>query len=662
MTDVIHLLPDNVANQIAAGEVVQRPASVVKELLENAIDAGASQVRLIIREAGKSLIQVSDNGCGMSETDARMCFERHATSKIRTSQDLFAIRTMGFRGEAMASIAAVAQVELRTRRAMDELGTSILIQNSSVVSQEPCQATPGTSVSVKNLFFNVPARKNFLKGDAIEMRHIMDEFQRVALANPDVFFSLHHNDQEIFHLPAGNLRQRIVKIFGDAINKKLVPVQEETDFIRINGFVGKPDYSKKARGEQFFFVNNRFIKSNYLHHAIAGAYEDLIPEGFHPLYVLFLDVDPTHLDINIHPTKQEIKFDDEKLIYNVLKVSARHALGSHNVTPTLDFDQESSFISARNAPPSQFPSEPRTISEYNSGMGSGSGSPRPSTPSGGEGRHESNLRNWQRLYEGLDLTKKAESDFGNEPEEEGTVIVNIEQWLSGYNTPPGETTSAPQENETTFEQESSSEGEMEIMAIDDASGSFSKAKKDPYQIHNQYIVSQIKSGFLLIDQQNASERILYERYLAALENQPVATQKALFPRTLDLPTSDATLLKEILPEINQLGFDISEFGGNSFVIHGRPADLPTGTDEVALVEKMLDQYRNNLTMDMGVSENIARSMARNAALRRGQSLTVPEMQDIIDLLFACAIPYKSPFGRNCFITITLEELIKKFAG
>ncbi len=645
MADVIQLLPENVANQIAAGEVVQRPASVVKELLENAVDAGATQIRLVVKDAGKSFIQVSDNGCGMSETDARMCFERHATSKIHTSQDLFAIRTMGFRGEAMASIAAVAQVELRTRRNTDELGTCVIIQNSSVVSQEPCQANQGTSFTVKNLFFSVPARRNFLKSDAIEMRHVLDEFQRVALANPDIFFSLHQNDLEIFHLPAGNLRQRIVKIFGDVINKKLVPVQEETDMLRIHGFVGKPDYSKKARGEQFFFVNNRFIKSAYLHHAVFSAYEDLIPEGHYPLYVLFLDLDPEHLDINIHPTKQEIKFDDEKLTYNILKVSVRHALGSHNVTPTLDFEQDSGFVSSRNHVP-QHPSAPRTISEYPSGASGSS--------SGDERRHDNNLRNWQRLYEGLDLVKRENTEPSDEPSGEN-VVVNIEQWLAGQSD-TSEVGSQNMESRVGASQE----GEMDIMAIDDAEGNFTKAKKEPYQIHSQYIVSHIKSGFLLIDQQTASERILYERYMEALRDQPIATQTALFPRTLEMAPADAALLREILVDINRLGFDIAEFGGNAFVIHGRPADLPSGFDEMALVEKMLDQYRNNMSLDLGTTENIARAMARNAAIKRGQSLAVQEMQDIIDQLFACAIPYKSPFGRNCFITLELEELNKKF--
>ena len=625
MTDVIQLLPENVAKQIAAGEVVQRPSSVVKELLENAIDAGATQIKLIIRDAGKTLVQVIDNGCGMSATDARMSFERHATSKIRESKDLFAIRTMGFRGEALASISAVAQVEMRTRRATEELGTRIAVESSSVKTQEPCQCPTGTSIAVKNLFYNVPARRNFLKSDPVEMRHVLDEFQRVAMANPDLFFSLHHNDQEIFHLPAGNLRQRIVKIFGEAANKKLVPVQEETDVLKITGFVGKPDYFKKARGEQLFFVNKRFIKSNYLHHAVVQAYEDLLPSDAFPFYVLFLEIDPMRIDINVHPTKQEIKFDDEKLVYNYLKVTVRHALGSHNITPTLDFEQEPAFQATPTKTPSLKPpsDRPPSVGDY-----------RP--PQNDDRRHDDNLRNWQRLYEGLQLIGKDES------------------------APQGEYNSeAPSGGETglNFEIRPSAEHSQ----MDDESGSFSKGQKEPYQIHGQYIVSHIRSGFMLIDQQAAGERILYERYLEALGSQPIATQKLLFPKTIEFPPADAALLRDILEEVNRLGFEISEFGGNAFVVHGMPADL-SGVSEEALLEKVLAQYKDNLELELGTQDNLARAMARNAAVKRGQSLTVPEMQDLIDRLFACAVPYSSPSGRNCFITFELGELQKRFGG
>lgn len=619
MTDVIQLLPESVANQIAAGEVVQRPASVVKELLENAIDAGATQLKLMVREAGKTLIQVVDNGCGMSETDARMSFERHATSKIRDARDLFAIRTMGFRGEALASIAAVAQVELRTRRAAEELGTRILIEDSTIKAHEPFSGPSGTNLAVRNLFYNVPARRNFLKSDTVEMRHILDEFQRVAMAHPDLFFSLHHNDQEIFHLPPGNLRQRIVKIFGESLNKKLVPVLEETDVLRISGFVGKPDYFKKARGEQLFFVNKRFIKSNYLHHAVVAAYDDLLPSDAYPFYVLFLDIDPARIDINVHPTKQEIKFDDEKLVYHYLKVTVRHALGSNNITPTLDFEQESAFTGR----PIPLPSL-RQESSRNVGSGGND-----------ENRHAENLRRWQQLYEGMNA--------GGQDEES--------------TTPPSGETDERFTQTSSFEVMSGTDSNF----IDDESGSFSRVQKEPYQIHGHYIVNQIKSGFLLIDQQAASERILYERYLQALQQQAVSTQKALFPKHLELPPADAALLRDILNEINDLGFDVAEFGGNTFIIHGYPDTLPSGREE-ELLEKVLHQYKENLELELGVTDNLARSMARNAALRRGQILGVAEMQDLIDQLFACASPYHSPSGRKCFITMEIDELNKRFSS
>ncbi len=631
MTDVIQLLPESVANQIAAGEVVQRPASVVKELLENAIDAGATQIKLLVRDAGKTLVQVIDNGCGMSETDARMSFERHATSKIRDAKDLFTINTMGFRGEALASIAAVAQVELRTRRALDELGVRIVIEDSTVKIQEPCQTPQGTSIAVKNLFYNVPARRNFLKSDPVEMRHIMDEFQHVAMAHPDLFFSMHHNDLEIFHLPAGNLRQRIVKIFGEQVNKKLVPVEEKTDILRITGFVGKPDYFKKSRGEQMFFVNKRFIKSSYLHHAVMSAYEEMLPADSYALYALFLDIDPARIDINVHPTKQEIKFDDERLVYNYLKVTVRHALGTHNITPTLDFEQEPAFQSTPMRTPSLHrPSEPpASVGDYRN-------------PD--DQRQQNNLRNWQRAYEGLDLFVPAN---GNE------------QTYRGVNTDPDATPFPPEPGSTPqFEVRASAENTQ----LDDGTGSFSKGLKEPYQIHGQYIVSHIKSGFLLIDQQAASERILYERYAEALGNQPMATQNALFPKTLELAPGDALMLRSILPEVNRLGFDISEFGGNSFIVHGTPADLSGNQSEELLVEKLLAQYKENLDLELGLQDNLARAMARSAALRRGQALTIAEMQDLTDRLFACATPYASPSGKNCFISFDLETLRKQFDG
>ena len=625
MADVIKLLPDSVANQIAAGEVVQRPASVVKELLENAVDAGATKIQLIVKDAGKTLIQVIDNGCGMSETDARMSFERHATSKIREAKDLFALHTMGFRGEALASIAAVAQVEMRTRRATDELGVRILVEDSTVKAQEACQAPQGTSISVKNLFYTVPARRSFLKADPVETRHIMDEFQRVAMANPDVFFSMHHNDSEIYHLPTGNLRQRVVKIFGQAVNKKLVPAEQETDILHISGFVGKPDYVKKTRGEQLFFVNKRFIRSNYLHHAVMSAYEDLLPSDTYPLYVLFLDIDPASVDINVHPTKQEIKFDDERLVYNFLKVAVRHALGSHNVTPTLDFEQEPAFQQRLTPTPQmRFDRDSGSIGSY-----------RPARPEPGEdaARHASNLEHWEKLYKGLELFGASAVD-PDRPKEDPESKDN-----PSFITRPG----------------------VEVLEMDDDAETFSKGHREPYQIHCQYIVSHLKSGFLLIDQQAASERVLYERYLLALENQPIATQKALFPKTVELSGADAALLRDILAEVNCLGFEIAEFGGNTFAIHGSPAELQAGISEEMLLEKVLAQYKGNLELQLGTRDNLARSMARNAALRRGQSLNPQEMQDLVDRLFACSVPYNSPSGRKCFIQFDLEDLQKQFS-
>ncbi len=603
MTNVIQLLPESVANQIAAGEVVQRPASVVKELMENAVDAGATKIHLIIRDAGKTLIQVIDDGCGMSETDARMCFERHATSKIREARDLFAIQTMGFRGEAMASIAAVAKVELRTRRASDELGTRVLIEDSTVKVHEPCQTPVGTSVAVRNLFYNVPARRNFLKSDPVEMRHIIEEFQRIALAHPELAFLLHHNDQEIFNLQAGTLRQRIVKIFGEAVNKKLVPVQEDTEILRISGFVGKPNYFRKARGEQLFFVNRRFIKSAYLHHAVMSAYEGMLPPDTYPLYVLFFDIDPSRIDVNVHPTKQEIKFEDERLVYNYLKVAIRHALGIHNVMPTLDFDQEPAF-------------QPRPV-------------PWPEV-SPTESRERSRVDpNWRRLFEGPDepptrqpeiLPSKATQQLADDAAE----------WIDA---PPQEDDSA-----TVF-----------------------KTQRPPYQIHQRYIISPIKSGFLLIDQQAASERILYERYLEALKQQPMAIQRLLFPKNIELAPADAALLRSILPEVNRLGFDLSEFGGNAFVIHGVPAMPTVGFTEEQWIERLLEQYKNDLDPSLGNAERLAGAMARSAALRAGQELSVAEMQSLIDQLFACSQPYRSVSGRRCFITFELEELQRRFA-
>ncbi len=643
MADIIQLLPDAIANQIAAGEVVQRPASVVKELLENAVDAGSLSVKLIIKDAGKTLIQVIDNGSGMTETDARLAFERHATSKIRSAKDLFNLRTMGFRGEALASIASIAQVELRTRRAEDELGTRIAIESSETKEHEQCQCTVGSNFSVRNLFFNVPARRAFLKSDPVELRHILDEFQHVALAYPQVFFSLHNNGSEMFHLPAGPLRQRVVGVFGKNYNNKIVPVQEDTDVVRINGFVGKPEAAKRQRGEQFFFVNQRFIKSGYLHHAILSAFEELLPKETHPFYVLFIDIDPSRIDVNVHPTKQEIKFDDERIVYNYLKVAVRHALAQHSVAPSLDFEQDPNFgangYKPAPTPPNFTPSD--GIGGGNMYTGSGGTNRRPFNPSEDEDelppvhtdreRHDNNAKNWQDIFAGLHAfdtpETKTQSGF-SAPDAPDSLTLG-----SGLNT--------------------------ENNSVDNG---FNKAAKEPSQIHAMYIVSQIKSGFMLIDQQAAHERILTERYQRALEDQQLPTQQLLFPKTLTFGPADSELLRSILEDINRLGFDLQEFGANTFIVHGTPSVSSKTQDEQLLVEGLLSQYKENLELRLDAKEKIAAAMARSTAVRRGQRLTVVEMQELIDQLFACDNPYRSPSGRACFITYDLEDLAKQFTN
>ncbi len=621
MADIIQLLPENIANQIAAGEVIQRPASAVKELMENAIDAGSTEVKVVVKEAGKTLLQVIDNGCGMSEKDAQLSFSRHATSKIRNAVDLFSIKTMGFRGEALPSIAAVAQVELKTRRQTDELGVRVVIEGSEIKAKEPVQCPPGTNISVKNLFFNIPVRRNFLKSNNVELKHITDEFHRIALAHPDVFFSLHHNNKELYHLPPGNLRQRLTSILGANSNKKLVPVFEETDVVKLSGFVGKPEFARKTRGEQWFFVNNRFIKSQNLHQSVMNAFENLLPLDTYPLYAIFLDLNPSRIDINVHPTKQEIKFEDEKVVYNYLRVAIRHALGQHSITPSLDFEQEMSFT--RN--PTNFQ---QSTSSDSPDLG-GHKKIRDFSPES-PGNYKLNFKNWEKIFEDLNVI----------PEEDHPgyfTVMNDE-------LPP-----------VTIE------SEWKYLHAPDTPLKLNPTqKKIPYQVHGIYIVSPIKSGLMIVDQQNAHERILYEAFYKVLEEQSPSTQQQLFPKTMHLSPENAALLIDILPEIKLLGFDVEEFGANTFVINGVPALLKKNKGEIQLLEILLEQYKSNLSLSLDIHENIARSMARSASIKRGQVLGVPEMQAIIDQLFACALPYKSPSGKNCFITFSLEELTKRF--
>ncbi|MBS1532837.1 MAG: DNA mismatch repair endonuclease MutL [Bacteroidetes bacterium] len=616
MPDIINLLPDSVANQIAAGEVVQRPASAVKELIENAIDAGADKIQLILKDAGKSLIQVIDNGCGMSLTDARMCFERHATSKIRKAEDLFAIRTMGFRGEAMASIAAIAHVELKTRRHEDELGTCIIIEGSEVISQQPCSVPTGTSISVKNLFYNTPARRNFLKSNPVEMRHIVDEFQRVALANPGIFFTMHHDGQEVYHLPATALKQRIIHLFGSNYNQRLVPVEEDTSIIKLRGFVGKPEFARKTRGEQFFFVNNRYIRDAYLNHAVLTAFEELLPDESFPLYVLFIDIDPSKIDINVHPTKTEIKYQDEKSIYAIIRSAVKRALGKYNITPTLDFDQENSIGHLITPKPIEEIVQPTISFNPNFNPFAGEKTSEREIPflrDTGSHKKTPIPQNWDTLYE----ISKREHTIQHDLHSEKTVSVE--------------------------EQEVSKPGERQL-----------------FQLHNRYILSPIKSGFMLINQQAAHERILYERFLQQLENHSGTSQQSLFPQSVTLNGGDFELLKELLPEIRALGFDVREFGPNTVVVEGIPADLGN-VAEHTLLEHLLEGFKNNLSiLKLDKRDNLARSLARNAAAKIGVKLSSEEMNLLIDQLFACQMPNIALNGKPIISTFTMAELAERF--
>ncbi|HYK76295.1 MAG TPA: DNA mismatch repair endonuclease MutL [Daejeonella sp.] len=618
MSDIIQLLPDSVANQIAAGEVVQRPASAVKELIENAIDSGADKIQLLIKDAGKSLIQVIDNGCGMSITDARMCFERHATSKIRKADDLFAIRTMGFRGEAMASIAAIAQVELKTRRHEDELGTSIQIEGSEVVSQEPISTMPGTSTSIKNLFYNTPARRNFLKGNSVEMRHIIDEFQRVALAHPDIFFTMHHDGNEIFHLPKSSLKQRIIHLFGNSYNQKLVPVEEDTTIIQLKGYIGKPEFAKKTRGEQFFFVNNRFIKDPYLNHAVLTAYQEVLPAESYPLYVLFIEIDPANIDINVHPTKTEIKYQDEKAIYAIIRSAVKRSLGRYNISPTLDFNQETGFshMISRKAPEDIVPPQISFNPDFNP-FASEKKTEReiPFLRHFGEDQQEVS-QNWGSLYEIVEPVSHRQEELD---------LPGIRQI------------------------------EVDSQPLQKVS------EKQIFQLHNRFIISQIKSGFMLIDQQAAHERILYERFQAQLENRQGASQQSLFPQTVSLNPADFELVKDLLADIQALGFQIREFGKNTVVVEGIPADISPNISEVEMLEHLIEGFKNNQSgLKLNKRDNLARTLARNAAIKAGVALSAEEMNQMIDELFACGMPNTSLNGKPVIITITLEELIQKF--
>ncbi len=619
MADIINLLPENIANQIAAGEVIQRPASAVKELLENAVDAGATEIKLFVNDAGKALVQVIDNGKGMSETDARMSFERHATSKIKNIDDLFHIKTMGFRGEALASIAGVAQVELRTRKSGESVGTYIEIENSQVKTQEPVATNEGTNISMKNLFFNVPARRNFLKSNASELRHIVDEFIRVAMAFPDLFFSLSSNGQEVFHLEKGSLKQRIIQILGNNYSAKLVSVKEETDYLNIYGFVAKPETAKKTRGDQYFFVNNRFIKSAYLNHAVMNAFSDMIAKDSFPMYTLFIDIDPSRLDINVHPTKQEIKFEDEKIIYAFVQSAVKHALAQYSVTPALDFELDASIQNTDAV------SKPFTPEKQFSATGTS-------------------------LYK--TFTQKNQAHFIDSKSDLGTWDDNLlkqNQFVTSKTDLPGETKF---DNENVFSS-----------SFKNITPPLSNKKPDSeeyIQVHKSFILAQNGSGFVVIHQQNAHERVLYERFTEAMKGKPIAIQRSLFPEAIELAPADAVLLNELLPDLHILGYQVEPFGNNSFVIQGSPADVPEGNEKNSL-EKILEQYKHfNMDMSFSKREKLLRSMAWQQSVKAGTYLSEKEMKTLIEDLFNCNINNTTPNGKPVFLEFKKEELDKMF--
>ena len=595
MLDVIKLLPDSVANQIAAGEVIQRPASAVKELMENALDAGATQIDLVVKDAGKALIMVTDNGCGMSEADARLCFERHATSKISKAEDLFAIRTMGFRGEALASIAAIAQVELKTRRSEDEVGVRVVNEGSVIKEQSPVPMPVGTVFCVKNLFFNVPARRNFLKSTAAEMRHVVEEFTRVTLMNPEVGFTLTSDGKELYHLYPGNLKQRIVGLYGNNYDGRLLPVHQETDRVSIHGYIVKAEFAKKTRGEQFFFVNKRYIKHPFLHHAIENAFLEMIPKDSFPGYFLNIEVDPADIDVNIHPTKTEVNFIDVKLVYAILHAAVRKAIGQNNLSPMIDFDEPTNLgfdfgevVKATN--PIVQPNVPVNAS-YN--------------PFRQSQERSHPTEDWRLLY--------------------------------------GERT-----DQTPMVEESLDESLVEA------------EKKAQYlQLDHSYIVTTVKSGILVVDQHLAHYRILFEKFLKELETNEGHSQQELFPQPFTLNANDASLLRELLPELERVGFLMEQANPTTFMINGTPADL-SGENPTELLEKMLENYKNNRTdLQLDRKLGIAQTMAEQLSIKAGTPLTETEMQNLVDRLFGCSVAEVAPNGKRVYTLLSLDELTQK---
>lgn len=633
MSDIIHLLPDSVANQIAAGEVVQRPSSVIKELVENSIDAGATQVQVIVEDAGKSLVQVIDNGKGMSETDARLAFERHATSKISEAKDLFALRTMGFRGEALASIAAVAQVELRTRAADKDLGVSIIIEGSRVVDQQPVNCPVGANFAVKNLFFNIPARRKFLKSNQTELSNILTEFERIALAHPETSFSLHSGGAAMMNLPAGNFKQRILGVFGKRLEAKLIPVEVKTTLINISGFVGVPSASRRKNAQQFFFVNGRYMRHPYFAKAVQTAYERLIPDGEQVPFFLNLEVAPEKIDVNIHPTKTEIKFEDETPIWQILLAAVREALGKHGVVPSLEFNTEGRpdipvFTPGGNdVPAPQIEVNPdynpfATSPSYLSGKGGGVG---------GSSYTYNNKpavdRHWQNAYAAAFPDKK-ETDFGEMPDLPADQDAPAAQMFQ----------SLPTEEQ----------GEMK------------KSETDYFQFRGQYIITPVKSGLMLIDQHRAHVRILYDRFMARFADKPSVTQRLLFPQRLTLPPSEAVAFEKMMQDLQSVGFEVSSLGGGDFSVLGTPAGTE-GLDASELLQDILQETLDGKSDAAdGIRHRIALTLARRAAMPVGEYLSGAEMSALVDQLFSTGTPNFTPDGQTVLVIMAVENIEKLF--
>jgi DNA mismatch repair protein MutL len=614
MADIIQLLPDSVANQIAAGEVIQRPASVVKELVENSVDAGSTSIKVYVKDGGRNLIQVIDNGYGMSDTDARLAFERHSTSKIKDADDLFEIRTMGFRGEALASIAAVANVTLKTRQSDNDIGTLIEISGSNFVNQKQQACPCGANIIVKNLFFNVPARRKFLKSNSTELKHIINEFQKIAIAYPDIELFLSHNDSEIYNLPKSNIKQRIIHIYGKSINQNLTTINTNTSLVKLKGFIGKPEYAKKTFGEQFFFINNRFMRHPYFHRAVMNAYEKILQPDSIPSYFIFMEADPKTIDINIHPTKTEIKFEDEQAIFQIIKAAVKEALGKFSITPPIDFNAEGVI----EIPPLKKDREIKTPEipvnpEYNPFEPVKDPKSYPKQKNYISEKESQLRRNWDKLYAGFTSGKDHPDSFKEDdiPEQktlESSTLISI---------------------------------------------------NNIFQLKGKYILTSVKSGLMIIDQKRAHERILFEKYIRSLANNAPMTQKTLYPETVEMDAADHSVIMEILEDICAIGFDISDFGNNTIIINGCPSDIHNPNPK-ELIEILIEHYKSTQgDVKVNAKENIARSLAIASAINYGTPLTTEEMQVLVDQLFACEEPNYSPSGKKTMTIINMEEFEKK---